>query len=97
LTTVCVRQYNKQYCYGLKNEIVYICGWRRSYNTKGVSVLIGCHRVALQYLVKLDVFSKPIRLGNKNFWKKSDIEAYIESKKVNASEPKPEQNEAANE
>jgi predicted DNA-binding transcriptional regulator AlpA len=66
-------------------------------DTKGVSALIGCHRVVLQYLVKLDVFPRPIRLGNKNFWKKSDIDAYIESKKVNASEPKSEKNEAADE
>jgi predicted DNA-binding transcriptional regulator AlpA len=42
-------------------------------------------------------FPKPYKIGLKLLWKKSDIEAYIESKKVNASEPKIEKNEAADE
>jgi predicted DNA-binding transcriptional regulator AlpA len=42
-------------------------------------------------------FPKPIKIGITVLWKKSDIEAYLESKKVNASEPKTEKNETANE
>jgi predicted DNA-binding transcriptional regulator AlpA len=37
-------------------------------------------------------FPAPIKVGRKLLWKKSDIEAYLESKKVNASESKPEKN-----
>jgi predicted DNA-binding transcriptional regulator AlpA len=42
-------------------------------------------------------FPRPIKIGITVLWKKSDIEAYLESKKVNVSKPKPEKNEAADE
>jgi predicted DNA-binding transcriptional regulator AlpA len=51
----------------------------------------------LYELLRYSIFPKPIRMKNRNLWKKSDIEAYLESKKVNVSEPKPEKNEAVDE
>jgi predicted DNA-binding transcriptional regulator AlpA len=59
-------------------------------DTSKVLELLGCHRVTLHDMVRSGLFPKPASINNRNFWKKSDIEAYLESKKVNASKPKAE-------
>ena len=51
----------------------------------------------LQTMVKEGKLPNPSSVGRKNFWKKSDIEAYIESKKVGSLEPKTEKNDTADE
>jgi predicted DNA-binding transcriptional regulator AlpA len=61
----------------------------------GVYKLTGIRDYKLYELLRWGSFPKPSKVGNKNFWKKSDIAAYLESKKVNASEPKPEKDDTA--
>ena len=42
-------------------------------------------------------FPNPIKIGMTVLWKKSEIEAYLESKKVGSPEPKTEKNDTADE
>jgi predicted DNA-binding transcriptional regulator AlpA len=69
-----------------------------TFNTKELSEFIKVDkRTILRWIKDNPEFPSPSKVGHKLLWKRSDIEAYLESKKVNASGPKPEKNETANE
>jgi predicted DNA-binding transcriptional regulator AlpA len=46
---------------------------------KGVSKMTGLNINKVYELLRYDRFPKPIVVKNKNFWKESEIEEYIES------------------
>jgi predicted DNA-binding transcriptional regulator AlpA len=81
----------------MTDEIQLLIGGEESLNLQDVCKITGITMSKLYELLRYDLFPNPIRIGRKNFWKKSDIEAYLESKKINASEPKPEKNKTADE
>jgi predicted DNA-binding transcriptional regulator AlpA len=51
---------------------------------KEVSEITGLNLNKIYELLRYDLFPKPLRLKNKNFWKLSEIEAYKESKRKSA-------------
>jgi predicted DNA-binding transcriptional regulator AlpA len=48
-------------------------------DVKAVLELTGLHNTKLYELLRYDRFPKPLVVKNKNFWKKSEIEEYMES------------------
>ena len=46
-----------------------------------IEELIGLKQTALNTLVRFGYFPKPLKLEIRKLWKRSEVEAYIESKK----------------
>jgi predicted DNA-binding transcriptional regulator AlpA len=46
---------------------------------KTVLEITGLNNTKLYELLRYDRFPKPLKVGNKSFWKRAEIEAYIES------------------
>jgi len=47
--------------------------------TKDIAEAFGVARQTIHVWLKSTDFPRPSKIGHKNFWKKSEIEAYIES------------------
>ena len=49
------------------------------YNIKELQRVVGIGRNKIYELIRQDKFPKPIKIGTKSLWKKSDVEKWVKS------------------